>query len=418
MEQLSAKVQNPGVLIDFTLKLSKYLFVLSYLISIYPLSLILLMNLDQLKLNQLEQYFLLTINTQVLPQVKIDYYRAQPAPPQLFGKDVSAQAPDQDPGLHYSKLGLSSNFLCNTHISLVVLAGVWCLAVILKKVTRPSLADQGSANWPSRLKLRGRSLLLWLKSYLVTLHDNFLFIFTLGAILQFSHFNFLTVYNGSSFIALVLFALYYVLFMVLEASLLNGASLVALQPGLRVLRGYISLDKFMSDIQTTGQGRRASSLQGTGLLSKAVRFHKSVLARNYHLLTMGKKILLQIVIFMPNITSKSKLIWFLAICIVYMTFLMWLRPYNTRLLNNFRLANDFTYILIITMILINEFFYLRLIKEVTASEDCPVFRQFRNLSFMIFVLTALYLISNILYQMVLFFRAAFRLGAACWLHKK
>lgn len=121
MSRLVIELQNSDSLIGYMLRLSKYLFILAYLIQIYPLSLLLLVNAQSYQLNLQAYLLLLAVNTQVYPKIKIDFSKdsAQQNTEIIFGADVSRHATRQQPEALYSNLGLSSSFACNTAVSLV-----------------------------------------------------------------------------------------------------------------------------------------------------------------------------------------------------------------------------------------------------------------------------------------------------------
>lgn len=248
-------------------------------------------------------------------------------------------------------------------------------------------AKEGCAN-----KLRSA-----LQSYLSILHDNFLLVFMLCVILQLSNFNFLTGFNGFSFFLTVAFAGYYGFFFLVQAALLNNSALIMKFQLTRSFSRFIDISSLTADLrishQLISQSKPEFSGSGQTLLGRC----KVLALKNYHILTLFKKLLLVVVGLGTQMRPELKLIAMAVICCTFIAVLVWLRPYRTLLHNAVRLLNDVNFLTIIIVVVINEYYYLKLAASSEMQASMQHVNRFKKLSYIVFYLTITYVLTNIAY---------------------
>lgn len=162
----------------------KYFYVIQMLFCVYPLSLLLLLNIDLYMINRLVFTLLSAISQQVYPNIQTTFLKSEVASPShMIGFRVVGQIPSQSPDeIQYARLGFSSNFLVNNASHLLLITLLWVIIILVDWV-------HGCVSGPKAKGLFNK-LRFILQNYLVSFHDNFLFVVVITVTLQIKNFNF------------------------------------------------------------------------------------------------------------------------------------------------------------------------------------------------------------------------------------
>lgn len=234
------------------------------------------------------------------------------------------------------------------------------------------------------------------QAQLLNAHDNLLFIFSLSFALQMKRFNFLTSLNTFSFITALLSVGYHLLFIAVEVFLLNDWHLKYLTrwPNLKY---FLHMEKltFDLDVQRYGtlSGEGQSLVHNKDALGKA----KSYLVKNYHLITITKKVLCMAIVFAFAQRPKWSLALLLVLHILFLAWQRWLRAYKFRVQSLVLCINQVIYITIVALILTNEYQLSSMMGISSAEEAEKVLAAFKRIGLAIYNLILIYIFLNIIY---------------------
>lgn len=122
LEQIMSTITKSEGMSGNILQAIRQLYLAAYLIKVYPVSIFLLLNVEFYIVNKMLLFLLASVSSQVYPNTGSIFYKPDEdfkITQRVFGAKVDAWAPDQYTSNFFQKLGLSSSFIVNCHVSLL-----------------------------------------------------------------------------------------------------------------------------------------------------------------------------------------------------------------------------------------------------------------------------------------------------------